>query len=80
MPVTLLPPARLGTSLAPTGSVTAVNTIGISLVAPTTAWADGVEIGTITSGASPTNLRAICAVAGLPWALSNSNSRLRPSS
>ena len=82
MPVTLPPGrVRLGTSLAPTGSVTAVNTIGISLVAPTTAWADGVEIGTITSGASPTNLRAICAaVAGLPWALSNSNLRLRPSS
>ncbi len=36
--------------MAPTGSVTAVNTIGMSLVAATTACADGVEIGTITSG------------------------------
>ena len=72
MPVTL-PPGCLGsaTSFAATGSVTAVNTTGISLVAPTTACADGVEIGTITVGASPTSLRAICAaVAGLPWALS----------
>ena len=72
MPVTL-PPGFSGsaTSLAPTGSVTAVNTTGMSFVAATTAWAEGVEIGTITSGASPTNLRAICAaVAGLPCALS----------
>ena len=72
MPVTLPPGwARSVTSLAPTGSVTAVNTTGMSLVAPTTACAEGVEIGTITSGASPTSLRAICAaVAGLPCALS----------
>ena len=57
--------------LRPTGSVTAVNTTGMSLVAPTTACAEGVEIGTITSGRSPTSFRAICAaVAGLPWALS----------
>ena len=48
-----------------------MNTTGISCVAPTTACADGVEIGTITAGASPTSLRAIwAAVAGLPWALS----------
>jgi hypothetical protein len=41
------------------------------LVPATTAWAEGVEIGTITSGASPMNLRAIwAAVAGLPWAVS----------
>ncbi|MNV95658.1 hypothetical protein D3C71_1905700 [compost metagenome] len=57
------------TSWAPTGSETAVKTTGISRVEETTAWADGVEIGTITFGASPANWRAICAaVAGLPWA------------
>ena len=36
------------TSLAPSGSVTAVKTTGMSFVAVTTACADGVEIGTIT--------------------------------
>ena len=71
MPVTL-PPGCSGsvTSFAPTGSVTEEKTTGMSRVAAATAWAEGVEIGTITAGASPTSLRAICtAVAGLPWAL-----------
>ena len=72
MPVTLAPGfSRLLISFAPSGSVTAVNTTGMSLVAATTACADGVEIGTITVGFSPTNFCAICAaVPGLPWALS----------
>ena len=72
MPVTLPPGFSMSaTSLAPSGSVTAVNTTGMSLVAATTACADGVEIGTITLGFSPTNFWAICtAVPGLPWALS----------
>jgi hypothetical protein len=40
------------------------------LVAAATACADGVEIATMTAGASPTNWRAICAaVAGLPCAV-----------
>ena len=71
-PVTLPPGASIeATSCAATGSVTAEKTIGMSLVAATTACAEGVEIGTITAGASPTNWRAICAaVAGLPCALS----------
>ena len=70
-PVTLAPGlSRLRTSCAPTGSVTAVKTTGMSRVEATTAWAEGVEIGTITSGRAPANWRAICAaVAGLPWAL-----------
>jgi hypothetical protein len=39
----------------------------MSEVALMTAWADGVEIGTITLGLSPTNFCAICtAVPGLP--------------
>ena len=57
------------TSWAPTGSVTAEKTIGMSRVAETTAWADGVEIGTMMSGPLPMNWRAICAaVPGLPCA------------
>ena len=72
MPVTLPPGFSIEpTSLAPSGSVTAVKTTGMSSVAATTAWAEGVEIGTMTLGLSPTSLRAICAaVPGLPWALS----------
>ena len=71
-PVTLPPGwSGLATSLAPSRSVTAVKTTGMSLVALTTVWAEGVEIGTMTSGRSPVSLRAIwAAVAGLPWALS----------
>ena len=64
----MLPPGALseGTSPAATGSVTAVKTIGMSLVAASAAWADGVEIGTMTVTASPTNCLAICAaVAGV---------------
>ena len=72
MPVTLPPGfSRSEISLAPSGSVTAVNTTGMSEVAATTACAEGVEIGTITVGFSPTNFCAIwAAVAGLPCALS----------
>ena len=68
MPVTFPPGfSRLATSLAATGSVTAVNTTGMSFVAATTVWAEGVEIGTITSGSSPTSFLAIwAAVAGFP--------------
>ena len=70
-PVTLVPDAsQVFTSFAATGSVTALNTTGISFVAATTACADGVAIATITSGLSPTYLRAICAaVPLLPCAL-----------
>ena len=81
MPVTLPPGcSRFFTSWAPTGSVTAVNTTGMSWVAATTAWAEGVAIGTITFGFSPTNFCAIwAAVAGLPWADSYWKTRLSPS-
>ena len=70
-PVMLAPGLSIDfTSWADTGSVTAVNTTGMSRVAAATAWADGVEIGTITSGREPANWRAIwAAVAGLPCAL-----------
>ena len=70
-PVTLVPEAsQLGVRCAPTGSVTVLKTIGMLLVAATSAWADGVAMPTITSGLSPMNLRAICAaVPVLPWAL-----------
>ena len=69
--MTLLPEAlQVLTSLAATGSVTALNTTGTSRVAATTAWADGVAMATITSGRSPMYLRAICAaVPLLPCAL-----------
>ena len=69
-PVTLPPGLSMSlTSCAPSGSETAVKTTGMSFVAETTAWAEGVEIGTMTLGFSPTNWRAICAaVAGLPCA------------
>lgn len=59
-PVTLVPVgSMLATSWAATGSVTAEYTTGTSLVAATTAWADGVAMATMASGLSPTNLRAI---------------------
>ncbi|CSB02345.1 Uncharacterised protein [Vibrio cholerae] len=55
-PVTFLPGcSSCFTNLAPTGSVTAVNTIGMVFVAETSAWAVGVAIPTKTSGFSPTN-------------------------
>ncbi len=71
-PVTLPPGfSRFDTIFAPSGSVTVEKTMGMSLVAETTACVDAVEIGTITFGLSPTNLRAICtAVAVLPCAFS----------
>ncbi len=63
--------SQLETSLAATGSVTALNTSGTVLVVAATAWADGVAMATITSGSSPTNFLAIwAAVTGLPCALS----------
>ena len=65
----MLPPgfSSVATSSAAIGSVTAVKTIGMSLVAAAAAWAEGVEIGTITVTLSPTNCRAIfAAVAGAP--------------
>ena len=70
MPVTLPPGLSMSlTSCAPTGSETAVKTTGMSRVEEMTAWAEGVEIGTMTVGSSPTNWRAICAaVPGLPCA------------
>src|SRR5690606_20195409 len=76
-PVTLLPlGSRVETNWAATGSVTAEYTTGMVLVAATTAWADGVAMATMTSGLSPTNLRAICAaIAVLPCAVWNSQSR-----
>ena len=47
-PVTLAPGlSSEATSCAPSGSVTAVKTIGMSLVAATAACAEGVEIGTM---------------------------------
>ncbi|MOA64774.1 hypothetical protein D3C78_1909360 [compost metagenome] len=47
-----------------------MNTTGMLRVPATAACALGVAMATITSGASPMNLRAICAaVAGLPCAL-----------
>ena len=73
MPVTL-PPGLSSepTSLAPSGSVTAVKTTGMSLVAATTAWAEGVEIGTMTLGLPRRRAcgRSAPRCAGLPWALS----------
>ncbi|MCY1550308.1 hypothetical protein D9M68_865530 [compost metagenome] len=70
-PVTLVPEgSQFFTSLAATGSVMAEYTTGMVLVAATVACADGVAMATITSGASPTYLRAIwAAVPTLPWAL-----------
>ncbi len=67
-PVTFPPGfSKLGISFAASGSVTAEKTTGISFVALTTACAEGVAIATITSGLSPTSLRAICvALSGLP--------------
>ena len=51
----------------------------MSLLAATTACADGVAIATITSGRSPTYLRAICAaVPVLPCALWYSYFRFLP--
>lgn len=81
-PVTLVPEAsQLGVRCAPTGSVTVLKTIGMLLVAATSAWADGVAMPTITSGLSPMNLRAICAaVPVLPWALWYCHLRFLPSS
>ena len=59
----------LGTSLAATGSIMALNTTGTLLVAATTDWALGVEITTIASGLSAANFLAIWpAVAVLPCA------------
>src|SRR5690606_26241267 len=56
-PVTLVPDASMeGTSCAATGSVTAEYTTGMSLVAATTDWAEGVAMATMASGRSPTNL------------------------
>ena len=67
--------------MATTGSVTAEYTSGMSLVAATTACAEGVAMATITSDLSPTNLRAICAaVPVLPWALWYCHLRFLPSS
>ena len=58
------------TSLAPTGSVTALNTIFAFRADATAAWAEGVAIATITSGLSPANFFAIwLAVAVAPCAL-----------
>src|SRR5690606_36177864 len=71
--------SQLRTSWAATGSVTAAKTTGTDLVLATTASADGVAMATITSGLSPTNLRAICpAVAVLPWAVWYCHLRLSP--
>ncbi|MNI40538.1 hypothetical protein D3C73_947630 [compost metagenome] len=69
------------TSWAATGSVTAEYTTGTSLVAATTACADGVAMATMASGRSPTNLRAICAaVPLLPCALWYCHFRFLPDS
>jgi len=50
VPVTFLPGfSMLLTRPEPTGSVQAENTMGISLVSPTAAWAEGVAMATIKS-------------------------------
>ena len=60
--------------------VTVEKMIGMSLVAATTAWLVGVVMGTIMSGASPTNCRAICcAVPKFACALLKSTLRFLPS-
>jgi len=64
MPVTLPPGrARLATTPAPTGSICAANTIGISVVACFAASTGADAQVTITSTLSPTNSAAILAVA-----------------
>src|SRR5262245_34746318 len=58
-PVTLLPGcAKLSTNMAPTGSVTATNTIGTERVACCNAKTLGLALARITSGASATNSAA----------------------
>src|SRR5690606_40072108 len=79
-PVTLVSEAsQLLTSCAASASATAAKTTGMDLVLATTTWAEGVAMATITSGLSPTNLRAIWpAVAVLPWAVWYCHFRLSP--
>src|SRR6516162_6945538 len=80
-PVTLPPGlSYLLITLALTGSITVANTMGMSLVAATIAWEVGVVIATMTSGTSPTNLRAICCWVGmLPFAVWYSTDKFLPS-
>ena len=62
--------SQLFVSRAAMGSAMAAKTMGVELVAAIMVWAEGVEMATMASGLSPTNLRAIwAAVAVLPWAL-----------
>ena len=82
VPVTLPPGASFeATSLAATGSVTAPNRIGVSVIALAAAWAVGVAIAKTRSRPASLNVLAMAvALACSPWAFCSSNSTVRPAS
>ena len=78
VPVALPPGAsRLSTRSAETGSVTAVNRIGTSVMAWRAAWAVGVAIARTRSRSAEANVPAIeAAVDWSPWAFCSSQMTL----